>query len=107
MIAAVLAAFQGVSAEMDDSVLVEQIQVSVKQYRRALQDFNQLQASLPQEGRESGAMASPKLQEFIQVSLSPAEKELRGLFARYEREYGRRAFLKLAKKRGFPDLISR
>jgi hypothetical protein len=93
-------------SDMDDSVLVEQIDVSVKQYRRVMTDFEQLQQSLRAEVDENDVMASPKIQAFLQDSLNPADKEMRALFARYQREYGRRALTKLAKRRGYTSFLN-
>ncbi len=91
--------------EMDDSVILEQIDASVHQYRTVLAEFGHLEMSLRQSSDEQDVANFPTMREYIQVSMDPADRSMRELFKRYESEYGEKAFHQVAKRRGFADLI--
>ena len=94
------------SLEVDDTILLEQIQVAVSQYRRIAQDFEHLKASLRDNPAVEGdIMDYPSVKEFLQVSVVPSESALRTLLLRYQDEHGVRALRKLAKRNQFSDIL--
>lgn len=92
--------------DLDDSIIREQIQVAVTQYRHVVGEFEKLQNSIRQgSGEETDVMEYPSVKHFVQASLNPSEMQMRDLFERYSREYGDKKLRRLAKSNQFEDLL--
>lgn len=99
-------AAQASAMDLDDSILAEQIQISVTQYRRVVKDFEHLQESLRKSGVDDASLADyPSVKDFIEKSLNPAERQMTDQFKQYTATFGAKSLKKLAKRSQFSDLV--